>query len=162
MKRELPGSDGQTRPYEYVVHDGAGVILPILDDGRVVLIRNHRVAVAQDLLELPAGCVEPPESPLECARRELAEETGYQAGRLEPLLSFYSTPGMCSELMHVFLATELKPGPTRLEPGEDILVEPMEYADALHAISAGRIIDAKTIVALLYYERFGRREGKHS
>jgi len=132
------------------------VILPLLADGRVVLIRNERPAVEAELLELPAGTLDPPEPAIECARRELTEETGYRAGRLEPLVSFYSTPGICNEHMHAFVARELTPGETEHEPSERIRVTPMEYEDTLRAIGDGRIVDAKTMVTLLYYDRYVR------
>ncbi len=148
--------DGRERDYERVVHPGAAVVLPLLDDGRVVLIRQWRYAIDQELLELPAGTVDPPEPPMNCALRELAEETGYRAGRLRPLVSFYSTPGFCTERLHAFVAEELEAGETAPDPGEDIRCVPMEYADALAAIADGRITDGKTIVTLLYYDRFGR------
>ena len=130
--------------------------MPILDDGRVVLISNCRFAVGQTLLELPAGMLDGGEPPIECAQRELCEETGYRAGRLEPLLSFFSTPGMCNEELHAFLATELVSGETSREPGERIENAPMRVEEALEAIGDGRIKDAKTIVTLLYYDRYIR------
>ncbi|GAG48053.1 unnamed protein product, partial [marine sediment metagenome] len=145
--------------YDLLVHPGAAVVLPLLADGQVLLIRNYRFAVDQELLELPAGTLDPPEPPEECARRELAEETGYRAGKLEPLVSFYSTPGMCNEQMHAFVASELVLGETELEPGERIENVPMEYAEALRAIGDGRITDGKTILTLLYYDRFVREQG---
>jgi ADP-ribose pyrophosphatase len=153
---DVPAADGSTHTYEVVVHPGAAVILPLLADGRVVLIRNERPAVEAELLELPAGTLDPSEPAIECARRELTEETGYRAGRLEPLVSFYSTPGICNEHMHAFVATELTPGETEHEPTERIRVTPMEYAEALRAIGDGRIVDAKTMVTLLYYDRYVR------
>ncbi|MFQ5805095.1 MAG: NUDIX hydrolase [Phycisphaerae bacterium] len=158
-QRDVRGRDGKERRYDLVVHPGAAVVLPILNDGRVVLISNHRFAVGQDLLELPAGTLDPPEPALECARRELVEETGYRAGKLEPLLSFYSTPGICTERMHAFVATELVLGERALDPGERIENTPMEYGEALRAIGDGRITDAKTIVTLLYYDRYVRERG---
>lgn len=150
---------GTRHVFDVVVHPGAAVILPVLDDGRLVLIYNYRIAVDAELLELPAGTLDPPESPQACALRELAEETGYRAGRLEPLVSFYSTPGILTERMHVFLAAELTPGPTAREAGEQIRLAPMAHADALEAIHTGRITDGKTILALLYYDRFARGRG---
>jgi len=155
----VQGADGKTHRYEVVAHAGAALVLPRLNDGRVILIRNERPAVDAELLELPAGTIDGQESPAECATRELAEETGYRAGRIQPLLWFYSTPGICTERMHAFVATELVAGETEHEPTERIRVMPMEYEDALAAIGEGRIVDAKTIVALLFYERFVRRQG---
>ena len=158
-RQDVRVSDGSVHEYEIVTHPGAAVVLPLLPDGRVLLIANYRVAVEQELLELPAGTLDGSEDPRECARRELAEETGYRAGRLEPLLAFYSTPGICTEYMHTFVATELTPGSTRLEPGERIKLAPLDYDEAIAAIREHRIVDAKTIVALLYYDRFARRQG---
>ncbi len=155
-RRLVQDQTGQSRPLDYVVHPGACVILPILPDGRVVLIQTHRFAPDRDLLELPAGCLEPGEPPIECARREIAEETGYRATEMRPLAQFYSSPGLGTELMHAFLATGLTPGPTAHEPLEFIHVRPMEYADALAAAGDGRIIDGKTLATLLYYDRFVR------
>jgi ADP-ribose pyrophosphatase len=148
--------DGRSRDYEVIRHSGAAVILPLLDDGRVVLIRNHRVSLERELLELPAGTLDPGEAPAAAAGRELTEETGYRAGSIEPLLSFYSTPGICDENMHVFLATRLTAGQSALEPGERIRVTPMEWAAAMQAVRDGTIADAKSIAALLYYAQFRR------
>ncbi len=150
---------GTVHTADIIVHPGAAVVLPLLDDGRVVLIRNHRVAVGTDLLELPAGTLDPGEEPRACAARELTEETGYRAAELRPLCAFYSSPGLLTERMHVFVARGLTPGPAQLEPGERIRSDPRPLEEALAAIRSGQICDAKTIVALLYYECFGRRPG---
>jgi ADP-ribose pyrophosphatase len=155
----LHDRDGEQRKYQKIVLPGAAVILPILADGSVVLIRNYRFVVEETLLELPAGMLDPGEPPLECARRELIEETGYRAGKIEPLVTFYSTPGICNEAMHTFVATELVPGEAQREPGEHIDNLPMKYEEALAAIGDGRIKDAKTIVSLLYYDRYIRKHG---
>jgi ADP-ribose pyrophosphatase len=155
-QHDVPDRDGRNRRYDRIVLPGAAVALPILDDGRVVLISHYRFAVGETLLELPAGMLDDAEPAIECARRELCEETGYRAGKLEPLLSFFSTPGMCNEELHAFLATELVPGKSAREPGEDIENTPMKLDEALEAIGDGRIKDAKTIVTLLYYDRYVR------
>lgn len=148
--------NGAPHPFEIVAHPGAAVILPVLDDGRIVLIHNYRIAVGAELLELPAGAIDGAEPPEVCAARELSEETGYRAGRLTPLVSFYSSPGIFTERMHSFLATDLTPGATAHEAGEQIRVTALALADALAAIHTARIVDAKTIVTLLYYARFAR------
>jgi ADP-ribose pyrophosphatase len=140
-----------------VVHPGAVLILPLLADGQVVLIRNYRYSADAELLELPAGTLEPPEAPVACAARELEEETGYRAGRLEPLCAFYTTPGFTNEFMHAFVATDLTPTAQRLEATEQIRVEIMPLDAALEASVDGRIVDAKTIAALqVYYYRVAR------
>jgi ADP-ribose pyrophosphatase len=142
---------------ELVVHPGAVLVLPLLGDGNVVLIRNHRYSVGAELLELPAGTLDPGESPETCAARELEEETGYKPGRLEPLCAFYTTPGFTNEFMHAFVATELEQATQRLDDIEQIRVEVMRLADALDATVDGRIVDAKTIAALqVYYYRVTR------
>jgi ADP-ribose pyrophosphatase len=150
---------GVRHVHDVVVHPGAAVVLPLLPDGRLVLIHNYRVAVGEELLELPAGTLDAGEPPEQCAQRELAEETGYRAGHLEPLVSFYSTPGILTERMHVFLATQLVAGPAAREAGEQIRLAPTPHTEALVAIRDGRIIDGKTILALLYYDRFVRGGG---
>lgn len=156
-KRLEPDASGTPRSYEVIRHPGAAVILPIMNDGRVVLIANHRVSVETDLLELPAGTIDPPEDARTCAERELIEETGFRASAFDPLVSFYSSPGICDERMHVFVARGLIAGETALEAGERIVTHAMSFADALDAIRDGRIIDAKSIVALLFFDRFLKR-----
>lgn len=147
--------DGAKHTREVVVHPGAVVILPILPDGRVLLIRNLRPTINEYLIELPAGTLEPGESPMNCAGRELIEETNFAAGKLNWLASFYSTPGIMTEKMHVFVATHLTPEPGQLDEGEEIQPHPMTMADALDAVRDGLIVDGKTIASLLFYERFG-------
>jgi ADP-ribose pyrophosphatase len=147
-------ADGSRHQREVVRHPGAVVILPLLDDVRICFVRNYRVAVGQTLIELPAGTLEPDEDPAQTALRELAEETGYRAGRLEHLLTFCMSPGILDEQMHFYLATALQPGPMALEAGEDI--EPLlcTWAEALAMVRRGEIHDAKTLVGLLYYRTF--------
>jgi ADP-ribose pyrophosphatase len=139
---------------EVAVHPGAVVVLGILDDGRIVLIRNYRWAVGQYLLELPAGTLEKGEDPINCAGRELLEETGYLAARLKPLLTFFTSPGILSEKMYAFTAYDLQHSGSALEEGEDIQVHPVALEEALDMIRHGQIQDAKTIAALLFYANF--------
>ena len=146
--------DGSRHQREVVRHPGAVVILPLMDDGRVCFVRNYRVAVEEALIELPAGTLEPGEDPDETAVRELAEETGYRAGRIEPLLTFWMSPGILDERMHLYLARDLQPGPMALEAGEAI--EPLlcTFEEALEMARRGDIHDSKTLVGLLYYQTF--------
>jgi ADP-ribose pyrophosphatase len=144
--------DGSRHAKEIVRHPGAVTILPLLDDGRVCLVENYRVAVGQTLLELPAGTREPGEDPAETARRELAEETGYRAGRIEQLAAFYMSPGVLDERMFLYLATDLTSGPMAPDVGEEIRPVLVSWPDAVTMIRDGRIQDAKTLVGLLYYE----------
>ena len=148
--------DGTEHVRHVVRHPQAVTVLPLLDDGRVCFVQNYRVAVEQTLVELPAGCVEPGEDPALTARRELAEETGYRAGRIELLTTFYTSPGVLDERMYLYLATSLEPGPSAPEPGEDLRPLLRTWQQALEMARDGRIQDAKTLAGLLYYEAFGR------
>ena len=149
--------DGEVRERDFLRYPGAAVVLPVLDDGSIVLIRNYRFAVEETLYELPAGLVEHGEAPIDCAARELAEETGYVAGRIEPLAWFYSGPGTADERMDTFLATELRDGRQNLEPYERITVEVVGEDAVRRMLADGTIHDAKTIAALgLYWLKEGR------
>lgn len=140
--------------YQWVDHPGAAVILPLLDNEEIVMIRNYRIAIDQELWELPAGTLEPHEPPLETAYRELEEETGYKACEMELLLSFYPSPGINNELLHAYVAKGLIQTAQNLDEGEQIQVEVMPLSRALEMIGEGKIQDAKTITTLLYYDRF--------
>jgi len=148
--------DGIERAGQIICHPGAVAILPLVDDGRICLIRNHRYAVDEQLVEIPAGTLEPGEDPLRAAHRELAEETGYRARSMERLTTFYTSPGILDERMTLFLATGLTPGPMKLEPGEHLVAFLADWDEALEMIRDGRIRDAKTLAGLLYYGAFGR------
>lgn len=136
---------------ELVVHPGAVCILPFLDEETVLLIKNERFAVQKSLLELPAGTLEPKESVLECAYRELEEETGYLASSIVPLLNFYSSPGFCNEIIYSFVAKGLTRTQQKLDVTEKIEVVPMPLKEALSLVRDGGIQDGKTIATLLYY-----------
>ena len=134
---------------EIVEHPGAVAIVAIDRDGMLTLVRQRREAARKQLLELPAGTLEKGESPLDCARRELVEETGLTGGRWRERAMFYTTPGFCRELMHLFVAEELDPGTSRPEDDEELeLVRwPKEDIEShLHEIE-----DAKTLVGLLMF-----------
>ncbi len=145
------GRSGNQLERHVIVHPGAVGILPLLDDGRVVLLRQYRVAVDAYLIELPAGTLEPGEPPIETAQRELIEETGYTAAKMEPLLTFFSSPGILRERLHLFLATGLVPGETALEDGEDIELLIADWDEIRGMIARGEITDAKTLIGLQHY-----------
>lgn len=150
---EVPHS-GRMIEREVVSHPGAVVILPFLDDQTILLIRNERYVVGRELWELPAGTLEKGEEPLACATRELEEETGFQATRpLKPLLSFFSAPGFCNEILYVFTATDLRKTSQKLDETEKITVEIVPFASALKMIKEGTICDAKTICSILFYAK---------
>jgi ADP-ribose pyrophosphatase len=148
--------DGTVHKAEVVAHRGAVVILPLLADDTVLLIRNRRYAVGQTLLELPAGTLDKGEDPINAAGRELQEETGYVAGRLRPIGAFFSSPGILSEKMYAYVATDLEPGERGLEAGEEIELQPTPLAEAIDLIGTGQLQDAKSIAAILMYDRFRR------
>ena len=150
------GPDAVEHVKEIVRHPGAVTILPLLDDGRVCFVDNYRASVAERLVELLAGTREAGEDPLETARRELAEETGYRAGSFRLLTTFYTSPGVLDEKMFLYLATSLEPGPMALDAGEDLRVRLCTWDEALAMARDGRIQDAKTLAGLLYYETFVR------
>ena len=161
--RALTSSTGKPISREVVLHPGAVIILPVADDGRIVLIRNMRHTVNQELFELPAGTLEPkpdgtPDDPLNRARLELTEETGYTATSITPFGWFYTSPGILTEKMYAFLATGLTPGPQHLEDTEQIKVELFSPAQILSLIHENQVTDAKTIATLLKY-LMGQRGG---
>jgi ADP-ribose pyrophosphatase len=153
------GPDGREHAWEFVRHPGAAVILPLLDDGRLCLVRNYRPAVRETLIELPAGTLESGEDPAETARRELAEETGYRAGRIEHLISFYSSPGIFDENMHLYLARDLTPGPMSLDPNEQLTPMLCSWEESLAMMRSGEIHDGKTLAGLFYGWTFRRAGG---
>ncbi len=150
-----PGGVRATR--DVVTHNGSVVLLPILPDGRVVLVRQYRHAVGQYLWELVAGRIEPGESPRAAARRELVEETGFTARRFRKLLDVYPTPGFVSEQMVIFAVEGLAPGVARPEADERIVAQAFTWGRLDGMMRRGAICDAKSLAALLYYSRFFRR-----
>jgi len=144
-------ADGAVREREVVRHPGAVTVIAVLPDGRLVLVRNRRVAVGLRLVEFCAGKLEPGEEPAATAARELEEETGYSAGRIESLGRFFTSPGFADEVMHVFLASDLRPGPQRLEPGEELEVLVLSEPELRAAIARGEILDGKTLGAYLLW-----------
>ncbi len=150
----LPNGDVLRR--EVIRHPGSVVIVPLVDEDRVCLIENYRVAVGRKLIELPAGTLEPGEDPRECAQRELIEETGYRAARMEFLHAFYAAPGILDENMRLFVAHGLTLGASAREAGEQIENLIVDWSQALNMIYDGQIQDAKTIIGLLYYDGIRR------
>lgn len=144
---QLQAADGRVIPRDLVAVADAVVILPVLDDGSVVLIRNERFSVNESLWELPAGKIDPGETPDQAAARELTEETGYSAGRLVQLGGFYTSPGCLTEYIHAYLAEGLAPGPQELEGYETIQVQVTTGEVFVEMIRSGQIHDAKTIAA---------------
>jgi ADP-ribose pyrophosphatase len=137
------------RSREVIEHPGSVVVVPMVSPREVCLVEVVRVAVGRTLLELPAGTLDRVESLRDAAARELAEETGYRAGRIEPVASFWMSPGILRERMHLFVADELVPGPQALEPGEQITTRVVASEEAIAMCLDGRIDDAKTVAGLM-------------
>ena len=137
---------------EVVRHPGGVAAVPILDDSRILLIRQFRYPIGKYIYEIPAGKLDSGLPPLETMKRELEEETGYRAGILEHKCSFYTTPGISNELIHLYIARDLTPCTQSLEEGEHITLEALALEECLRKIKAGEICDGKTILGLLWYQ----------
>ena len=142
-------SNGRSAVREVVEHGESVVIVPVSDNGNVLLVRQYRYPVDEALLEAPAGRVDPGETPQDCARRELREEIGYDAETFRELGWFWASPGFCTEKMYAFLATDLSYSP--LEPDDDEAIETVALpaGQAVERAASGRLRDSKTIAALL-------------
>ncbi len=134
---------------EIVVHKGSAVIVPVFDDGTVALVRQYRHAAGKFMLEVPAGSLEIDEDPLTGAIRELEEEVGVVAGKVELITEFYVSPGFLTEKMYVFLATSLTETAQNLDGDENIAIERIPLAAAVEMSGDGRIEDAKSIIGLM-------------
>lgn len=141
--------EGRTSKREIVEHAGGAGIVALDGDGYIYLVRQYRYAFGCELLEIPAGKLETGEDPAKCAARELAEETGFTAEKMEFLGEILPSPGYCREVLYDYLATGLKSGAMHLDPGEYLHVEKMRLEDAYHAVMRGELSDAKTAIGIL-------------
>lgn len=152
--------NGKQGELEMVRHPGASAVVPFLsdpagEDPQVLLLRQYRYAAERYIYEIPAGKLDGNEDPELCARRELREETGMQADTIEHLTTIYTTPGFTDERIHLFMATGLtRAGEAELEHDEFVEPEPTTLSDALHMIATGKIVDSKTVCALLFVAGF--------
>ncbi len=146
-------SDGFEIERAIVQHSGAAVMLALNEARRILLVRQYRLPARKRLWELPAGRIDPGESPLQAARRELKEETGYRAAKWKKLISFYPTPGYCAEKMTVYLATQLTEGEPEPAGDERIETRWLSSKKVDEMIKKGQIIDAKTIAGYLFWRR---------
>lgn len=151
--------DQSTGELEIIRHPGASAVLPFLSeptgpDPQILLIKQYRYAAEDFLYEVPAGRLDPNEAPIDCARRELMEETGCTAARIEPLYTFYTTPGFIDERIHGFMATGITRGESRREADEFMTLETLTLSQALELIKRGEIRDGKTAVLILFAAGF--------
>jgi ADP-ribose pyrophosphatase len=156
---EVRFPNGSVGELEMVRHPGASAVVPFLsdpfgDDPQILLLKQYRYAAEEYLYEIPAGRLDPNEDPADCARRELREETGCSASRVQHLLTFYTTPGFTDEKIHLFMATELTQGESGREADEFIEVQTFSLSRALAMVGSGEIKDGKTALALLYTAGF--------
>lgn len=150
-KHEMP--DGRQSSFEIIRHPGGAAVLPVLPDGRLLLIRQFRPAIGKMIYEIPAGRLEPGESACDCAGRELMEEAGYSTAQMLPLGGLWSAVGFCDEYIHLFLARDLIGVGQNLEADEIIDLCPMTLGEALEKVDNDEILDSKTQLALLRFQR---------
>lgn len=160
---EIEYPSGNRGIREVAEHPGGSVVVPMLDSETVVLIRQFRYPIKDFLYELPAGKLDSGEDPERCAERELEEETGYKTDSLTRLTAIYTTPGFCTERLHIYLATGLHKlaSGQRLEEGEDLTIETFPLKEAIAMIERGVIVDGKSICGLLLAERMLKRTAAH-
>ena len=144
--------NGHTAVWDYIEHKGAAAVIPVTREGKILMVRQYRNALERHTLEIPAGAVDYVEEPKEkCAARELEEETGYRAGKLEWLININTTVAFCNEFIGIYVAEDLIPTSQHLDEDEFLNVEEHELEELLSMIYDGRITDAKTAAALLAY-----------
>ncbi|MFK7697147.1 NUDIX hydrolase [Paenibacillus sp. HJGM_3] len=145
--------NGETAKREIVKHPGAVAVLAI-HEGRMIVVEQYRKPLERSLVEIPAGKLEPGEDPLEAAKRELEEETGFRCDTLKPIFSFYTSPGFADEILHVYFAEQLVPGEVRLDEDEFLDIEFLTLEAAQQYIAEGRIRDAKTVAAVYAWQAY--------
>ena len=142
---------GKVVTWDLVKHKGAAAVVPVTDKGTILLVRQYRNALDQETLEIPAGGIEPGETPLECVTREIEEETGFIAGKMTHLMTVITAIGFCDEKIPIYVATDLKLSKQHLDEDEFIDVEEYTIDEIKDMIFSGKIIDAKTISGVLGY-----------
>jgi len=150
----LPNGEESIR--DVIEHNGAAAIIAVTDEGKLVMVRQYRDGPEAVLLEIPAGKLDPGEDPQTCALRELAEETGYRAGKIKKLFDMYPVAAYCSEQITIYLAEDLTLGATNLDAGEFVEIELFSLTELLKMIDNNELKDMKTILGILYYWRLSQ------
>lgn len=152
-KDHMKFSNGNTEDWDFIHHDGAAAVIPVMDDGKILMVKQYRNALERDTLEIPAGKLDDPdEEGIVCASRELKEETGYSSDDLEWLLTICTTVAFCDERIEVFVARNLIPGEQHLDEDEFVDVKAYKLEELKGMIFEGKIQDSKTMAAILAYE----------
>ena len=152
-KDHMKFSNGNTEDWDFIHHDGAAAVIPVMDDGKILMVKQYRNALERDTLEIPAGKLDDPdEEGIVCASRELKEETGYSSDDLEWLLTIRTTVAFCDERIEVFVARNLIPGNQHLDEDEFVDVKAYKLEELKEMIFEGKIQDSKTMAAILAYE----------
>jgi len=146
--------NGKRAIREYITHKGASAILPVLDKNRIILIRQYRYPVKKFMLEIPAGKLDRNETPLACIKRELIEETGFKAGKIIHLLTYFPSCAISTEAIHLFVGLNLKPAKMKKDEDEFLETIIIPFDKALKMVGNKKITDSKTIIALLYWKVF--------
>lgn len=146
---------GNTGVREVAIHPGGAVVIPVKNDGKIILVKQFRYPFQKSLLEFPAGKLDENEDPLTCAVRELEEETGYKSENFTKLGKIYTAPGYCTEILHIFLASDLSAGEINREEGEEGMeIHEMSINEVENLINQGEIVDSKTIAGIYYLKNF--------
>lgn len=150
--KDTVDANGHMAEWDFIHHDGAAAVLPVTDEGKILMVRQYRNALDRDTLEIPAGKLDAPDEPkIDCAYRELEEETGFKCEKLEYLLSVNTTVAFCDEAIDIFLAKDLKLSHQHLDEDEVIDVEEWELEDLKQLIYSGEMTDGKTVAAIMTY-----------
>ena len=148
VRENVTLDNGIITDIEFVEHTGATAIIPMLNESRIILLKQYRHALRKYIWEIPAGTIDPQESVINCAKRELIEETGYSAEQWQKLGEMTPVPGYSDERIHIYLATDLQPAEQNLDRDEIINVHEIEISEAMEMVKAGKIQDAKSITGL--------------
>lgn len=155
-KDRVQGPDGTVQDYDFIGHKGAAAVIPVTDEGKILMVRQYRNAIDRFTIEIPAGGLNGVDEPgIVCAARELEEETGYKSDNLEPLITIKTTIAFCNEKIEIFVAHNLKKSEQHLDEGEYVAPEEYTIEELVDMVYSGKIEDAKTVSAIMaYYNKY--------